>query len=207
MKKHIIKIYLVVFATMLSLSCNDAFLERFPLDEISNESFWNTENDLRVYNNSLYNLVRDDNNVPIMMGFHNGFSSHRWGIWMVSGFSDNTAPRHARHNNYQRVRAGKHSVPSGPFWYGYRGWNFLRAINVGMDNYEKADVSEEIRNKYIGEARLIRGWFYHDKVSKFGDNQWVDTELNIDDDDILYGARDDREIVMASTRRPEFCCR
>jgi hypothetical protein len=47
-----------------------------------------------------------------------------------------------------------------------------------------------------GEARLLRGWFYADKVSKFGDVQWVDTELNIDDEDILYGERDDRDFVM-----------
>ncbi len=65
-----------------------------------------------------------------------------------------------------------------------------------MDNYPKVKVSEEIRNKYIGEARLLRGWFYADKVSKYGDVQWVDRELTIDDEDILYGERDDREFVM-----------
>ena len=198
MKKHIIKICLVVIATFLSLSCNDEFLDRQPLDEISNDSFWNTENDLKVYNNSLYHIGREDEKVPIFMGFDDGFSSHRWGIWHLSGFSDDTAPRHSRHNNYQKVRAGKQTIPNGPFWYGYRGWNFVRAINVGMDNYDKADVTEEVRNKYKGEARLMRGWFYHDKVSKFGDNQWVDTELNIDDEDILYGERDDRQVVMAN---------
>ncbi len=196
MKNHIIKIYLVLVATLLSFSCNDSFLDRQPLDQISNESFWNTENDLKVYNNSLYNLARNDNDVPIMMAFDDGFDSHRYGIWHVSGFTDDTAPRHSRHNNYQKVRAGKHSIPDNPFWYGYKGWNFLRAINVGMDNYGKAEVSEDIRNKYIAEARLMRGWFYQDKVSKFGDNQWVDTELNIDDDEILNGERDDRDFVM-----------
>ena len=126
------------------------------------------------------------------------FDSHRYGIWHVEGFSDNTAPRHSRHTNYQRVRAGKHNIPNSPFWYGYKGWNFVRAINVGMDNYGKASVSDEVRNKYIGEARLFRGWFYADKVSRFGDVQWVDTELNIDDEDILYGPRDSRETVMAN---------
>lgn len=38
------------------------------------------------------------------------------------------------------------------------------------------------------------------KISRFnpkGDVQWVDRELNIDDDDILYGERDDRQVVMA----------
>ncbi|GJM28230.1 MAG: hypothetical protein DHS20C17_08650 [Cyclobacteriaceae bacterium] len=198
MKKYINRLCLIVLATFFSFSCNDDFLDRQPLDEISNESFWNTENDLMVYNNSLYDLARNDNDVPILMGFDDGFDSHRYGIWHYSGFSDNTAPLHSRHTNYQRVRAGKHSIPNSPFWYGYKGWNFVRAINVGMDNYGTADISDEVRNKYIGEARLFRGWFYADKVSRFGDVQWVDTELNIDDEGILYGTRDPRETVMAN---------
>lgn len=196
MKKHILKIGLVVFATFLTFSCNDDFLDRQPLDEISNESFWNTENDLAVYNNSLYHLAREDERIPILHAHDEGFNSHKYALWMTEGFSDNTAPRAPRHNNFQKVRAGKHSVPNNPFWFGYRGWHFVRAINVGMDNYGKADVTEEVRNKYIGEARLFRGWFYAEKVSKFGDVQWVDRELNIDDEDILYGERDDREFVM-----------
>ncbi len=189
---------MVIIATFLSYSCNDAFLDRQPLDEISNESFWNTENDLVVYNNSLYNLVRDDNDVPIFMGFDDGFDSHRYGIWNMSGFSDNTAPRHSRHNEYARKRAGKHTISNGAAWYGWRGWDFVRAVNVGMDNYGTADVSEEVRNKYIGEARLMRGWFYADKISKFGAAQWYESELNIDDEDILNGERDDRQTVMAN---------
>ena len=190
-----------IFSTLVSLAilftgCNNDFMDRQPLDEISNEAFWNTENDLMVYNNSLYNLARNDNDVPIMMGHHNGFSSHRWGIWHMDGMSDNMGPRHPRHNFFQQVRAGKHVVPNGPAWFGYRGWNFVRAINFGLDNYDKADVTEEVRNQYIGEARLFRGWFYTDKVMKFGNVQWVDQIVNTDDEDILYGERDDREMVM-----------
>jgi hypothetical protein len=207
MKKHIIKIGLVVFATFLTLSCNDDFLDRQPLDEISNESFWNTENDLMVYNNGLYHIARSDLNVPILMAFDAGFSSHRYTSWNLDHFSDNTAPRHSRMNEFQRKRAGQHQEVTGAAWFGWRGWNFVRAINVGMDNYGNALVSDEVRNKYIGEARLLRGWFYHDKVRKFGDVQWYETELNIDDEDILYGERDDREFVMGKVLEDlNFAC-
>ena len=73
MKTYINRLCLIVIATFLSFSCNDDFLDRQPLDEISNESFWNTENDLLVYNNSLYDLARNDNDVPILMAFDDGF--------------------------------------------------------------------------------------------------------------------------------------
>jgi hypothetical protein len=196
MKKRINKIWLVFFATLISASCNDEFLERMPLDRISNETFWNTENDLKVYNNGLYHLASTEGNVPILMGHDQGFNSQSRGPWYLDGMSDNTAPREARADFFQRVRAGKYTTPNNPDLFGFKGWNFLRAINVGLENYPKAKVTEETRNKYIGEARLMRGWFYADKVSKYGDVQWVDQEVQPDDDEILYGARDDREFVM-----------
>lgn len=65
MKNKIIALIALLF---VGTSCNDEFLERIPLDSVSNETFWNTENDLAVYNNSLYDLSRNDNNVPINMG-------------------------------------------------------------------------------------------------------------------------------------------
>ncbi|MFT5884364.1 MAG: hypothetical protein ACI9IP_000819 [Arcticibacterium sp.] len=64
MKYKNIKYVLLLMATFL-VSCNDEFLERIPLDQITNETFWNTENDLAVYNNSLYELSRNETNVPI----------------------------------------------------------------------------------------------------------------------------------------------
>jgi hypothetical protein len=68
MKKDILKYLIVASAFILILGCNDDFLERYPLDAISNETFWTTESDLANYNNSFYDKVKDDENYPIMMG-------------------------------------------------------------------------------------------------------------------------------------------
>ncbi len=195
MKKYIIKLGLLFFATSLFYSCNDNFLERYPLDKISSETFWNTENDLKVYNNSLYNLARNDRDVPILFGHHDGYWSSRFSIWYLDEFTDNIAPKHKRHNRYQQVRSGKQIVPSSPEWFGYRGWSFVRAINVGLDHYNNADIAQATIDKYAGEARLFRGWFYADKVEKFGNVPWIEHELNIDSEE-LYAARTPREEVM-----------
>lgn len=202
MKKLIIKGSLVFFATLLMVSCNDDFLNRLPLDEISNETFWNSENDLMVYNNRLYDLAKEDDVVPILMGHDHDFDSHRYGIWYQDEFTDNIAPRAARHTRYQQVRAGKHPIPGNPQWFGWQddGWGFIRAINVGMDNYDKAlenGTSQATVNKYKAEARLFRGWFYADKISKFGAAPWVDHELSTDSEE-LYAPQDSREVVMAN---------
>jgi starch-binding outer membrane protein, SusD/RagB family len=195
MKKHIIKLSLVLSVILLCNGCNNEFLERRPLDRISNETFWNTENDLAVYNNSLYDLARNDVNVPIMMGHWQGFDSHYASIWFMDGMSDNLAPRHARHTFFQQIRAGKHNIPANADWFGYRGWNFVRAINVGLANYDRANISQAVKDRYIGEARLFRAWFYAEKVSKYGDVPWLDRELNIDSEE-LFAPHTPREVVM-----------
>lgn len=186
----------VVFLAIVLLNgCNDEFLMRPPLDEITSETFWRTESDLLVYNNSLYDLARNQADVPILMG-HSNASSSWWGsIWFLDEFADNMAPRHERHTRFQQVRAGKHVVPSAPEWFGYKGWNFVRAINVGLENYYRADIPEEIIDQYAAEARLLRGWFYADKVQKFGDVPWVDGALDTESEE-LYAARTPREQAM-----------
>jgi hypothetical protein len=178
---------LIVFLLLLFVgtSCNDEFLERFPLDAITNDTFWNTENDLAVYNNSLYNLARNDNDVPILMAHHDGFNSHRWSMWYMDELSDNATARHPRHTFFMQIRAGKHNIPVNSSFFGYQGWEFVRSINIGLANYERAKVSEKVRNQYIAEARLFRGWFYADKVSKFGDVPYVETELNTESEELF----------------------
>ena len=96
-----------------------------------------------MYNNSLYNIARNDDNVPILMAHDDGFDSHRFSIWYQDEFTDNMAPIHARHTPYQQVRAGKHNIPSNPEWFGYKGWNFVRSINIGLENYNNANIPQE----------------------------------------------------------------
>lgn len=195
MKNNILKYSLLFIAVFFLISCTDKFLERYPLDEVSSKTFWNTENDLMVYNNSIYDLALDDDDVPILKGHDLKYKSQWFSIWFEDEFSDNLAPTHGKHTRYMQVRAGKHNVPSGPQWFGYKGWNFVRAINVGLANYNKADIPQKTIDKYAAEARLFRGWFYADKVQKFGDVPWVDKPLNVESEE-LYADRTPREEAM-----------
>ncbi|GHB79971.1 RagB/SusD family nutrient uptake outer membrane protein [Persicitalea jodogahamensis] len=195
MKKNLLKFSAALLVTFLASGCNDDFLERYPLDQITNETFWNTENDLLVYNNRLYDRIGDDINVPILHGHDQGFNSHFGSLWNQDEFTDNMAPRVARHNRFQQVRAGMHNTTGGDQWFGYDGWFFVRDINVGLANYDKAAIPQATKDKYIGEARLMRGWFYAEKVGKFGDVPFVDRELNIDSEE-LFAARTPRAEVM-----------
>ena len=75
-------------------------------------------------------------------------------------------------------------------------WTTLRSINYFIVNCVDPAIPESVRNNYIGIARFFRAYFYFGMVKQFGDVPWVDRPLNPQDEDILYGPRDSRELVM-----------
>lgn len=194
MKNKFIKYSKVILVLLLLSACNDDYLERYPLDQISSETFWNTATDLQNYNNSLYDKIKNDDLYPIMLGHGNG-SNWNQGIWWQDMMSDNLAPINGRSEEFFNIKVGKHLVPNAAPTASYKGFDLIRAINFGLENYGRAKITDVEKNKYIGEARLFRGWFYAEKVEKFGDVQWIDKVLNIDSEE-LYGERTPREKVM-----------
>ncbi|TKG89869.1 RagB/SusD family nutrient uptake outer membrane protein [Puteibacter caeruleilacunae] len=197
MKMKLIKIQTLIIAALALLGCNDDFLEKYPKDSVNEHTFWKTENDLKVYNNNLYYLAGSSYSYKFMLGFTNSaWHSGYAGMFWEDCLSDNMAPKHSSLDRYAKVAAGIHVVPDGRQqggWY----WDFLRTCNIFLENYQKADVSNAIKSAYAGEVRLWRAWFYWDKVKKFGDVPWVSKSLDIDSKE-LFGARDDRSVVMDS---------
>jgi starch-binding outer membrane protein, SusD/RagB family len=196
--KSILKQYFIFILLLFIIgACNDEFLERYPLDSLSSETFWKTESDLMNYNNRFYGMLSANHahrDIPILMGC----IDNQWtgGFWYGALFGDDFGPTHNRAEPWYEVRTGKHQITDEPRYKGYRGWDFVRALNFGIVNYGKGGLPESVTSKYEAEARLMRAIFYAEKVMKFGDVQWADKPLNIDDEEILYGPRHEREFVM-----------
>ncbi|WP_445737137.1 RagB/SusD family nutrient uptake outer membrane protein [Mariniflexile sp.] len=190
--------YIILVAALSLIGCNDDFLERYPLDQVSNEIFWTSEKDIINYNNGLYELVKDDRTIPILMGLGVGPGVNFYdGLWWLDEMSDNLGATTARALEMYKVSTGNFNVENNPRPFGYhpKGWAFVRAINFGLANYDRVPIAQNIINQYKGEARLFRGWFYADKVSRFGDMQWIDKVLGTNSPE-LYGKRDPRDFVM-----------
>lgn len=180
-----------IISSILLLSCNDDFMERYPLDKVSEAVFWKTEKDLELYCNSYY------------YKFFPGHGRSDWGSafqpWgypdsrSVYGdiISDNMAT-----NAYNKVAAGRYEITPGA---GSGGWNWedIRALNFFLENYQKADVEARIQNIYLGEILLFKAIAYFDKVRAFGDVPWLSKTLNVDSEE-LYAPRDSRIVVMDS---------
>ncbi|TKG97116.1 RagB/SusD family nutrient uptake outer membrane protein [Puteibacter caeruleilacunae] len=193
--KHLYK-YLIALVA-ITWGCNDSFLERFPLDSINEKTYWNSENDLKIYNNKLYHRAADQYKYLFMTGFtRSAWSSGYVGMFWDDCQSDNCAPSDSKLDSYARIAAGLHTVPSTSPAGGWI-WDLLRHCNNFLDNYSKAKVSDAVKGYYAGEVRLFRAWFYFDKVKRYGDVPWAGQTVNIESD-ILYAKRTNRNDVMDS---------
>lgn len=76
------------------------------------------------------------------------------------------------------------------------GWSQLRNVNYLIANNTSPAIAETVRNNYTGLARFFRAWFYYGMIRRFGDVPWIDHPLDPSEEEILYGARDSRELVM-----------
>ena len=173
-KYSTIKLVSLFVGSILTVSCNDSFLDRYPIAEISPENSFKTADDLRLYTN----------------GFYEQLPSIR-SIIDADLKTDNvlysSIPEEQR--SHERI------LPSET---GSGGWDWedLREINLFFDNYQRC-TDEAGRDKYEGVARFFRAWFYFDKVKRFGDVPWYETVIQTDDTDLLYKARDSREFVVS----------
>lgn len=172
--KTYLSILVSVFMLLLS-GCSKDFLDRLPETDISPQLYFNTENDLIVYTNSFY----DDLPGTDTYGADNE--------------SDNIEP-----SAISLLMSGKRTVPGSASEAGWT-WQSLRNVNFFLENYQKAAVSQEIKDKYAGLARFFRAWFYFKKVQQFGDVPWYSSSLHVNSPE-LYKGRDPRALVTDSIR-------
>ena len=160
---------------MIAFGCQKSVLDKQPLDAISGSTYWNTEQDLQLYNNAVYPLY--------ITGFGTGFADAIYQPWGVASpqvygdvITDNAAPL-----SYSKVAANEYNTYlSGGSGSG--GWNFnnLRTLNFFLDHYQHANISDSIKHVYAGEIYFFKAWDYFEKVKLFGDVPWLTHALEKD---------------------------
>lgn len=158
---------------LLSLASCKKFLDRTPLDKLTPEQAFASENTLQLYTNSFHiNMLPDGN-----------------AIFQGDVMADITVP-----NTVPGYIGGKYTSQDAGGW----SWGNLRNINYFLQHYNNPAIAEKARNHYAGIARFFRAYFYYGMVKQFGDVPWYSSTLNVDDTAQLYKPRDPRTLVMDS---------
>ena len=179
--KSIIKyssIVLVMLAFSLS-SCHKDFLERYPLDSMSDATFFSSPNDLKVYVNGLY---------PLFPRYH--FQAQFDGPTNIARDANSdiliaTAPSSAL---LQRGSTGQAPLTNGS-WTSNFTW--IRKINYFLNNYQRVTPTTTETKQYTGEGYFFRAWVYYNMLVLFGDVPIYREVLNTESPE-LYKSRDSR---------------
>lgn len=159
--------------TLLSTSCNNDFMDRFPETSISPEAYFKTVKDLELYTNTYYGNLS---------------------TYYFDYVSDNYASYAEVHSNNNLIRGNISSETVG----GWSDWGTLRTYNLFLDNVHKVSGDPEEIAHYIGLTRLQRADWYYTQVKWYNDLPWYSKALSDTDEELLYKARDPRTLVVDS---------
>lgn len=178
--KKILYIITIVSFGMLIYSCDDEYLERTPKDQISDPDFWQSESDLELFLNGLYDNFQG---WPLS---GSGFApSPDYGTDIALS-SDNMVPGVVYHLD------GTTTVPaSGGGWV----WSNVRDINYFLANTDRIEDGGPMVDHYIGEGHYFRAYFYFGLFKRFGELPILTKSLNTEDEE-LFSARKSRTEVM-----------
>lgn len=177
-------IYIVFLVAVIMGGCKktDEFLTRYPLDQMTDESYWTSENNVRTYAWGLYT-----NYFP---GYSTGFDLGWGGYFSGQALNDDFAPI--------TPATFTKNVPATDATVGNWNFTFIRRINVLVDRVSRVPMNDEAKNHWRGVGRFFRGLEFAAKVKSYGDFPWYGTVLADTAESQLYKPRDPRTLVMDS---------
>ena len=146
----------LLLSSLTMTACNDDFLEKLPLDKISDSSFWQSGADVQMYANQFYPTLFDA----------------RLAWYDIDNYSDNQTP--TTRNSYTW---GEYPIPSTGGGWAKSDWINIRSCNYALDRIAKMKSDPSVLNAE-GEIRFFKSFYYFQKVRKFGDVPWQSTSLH-----------------------------
>ncbi|WP_255474317.1 RagB/SusD family nutrient uptake outer membrane protein [Pontibacter qinzhouensis] len=139
------------------VSCKD-FLDKVPLNSISNETFWLSEGDAQAALTGVYSRLQQN-----FLGYERVY---------LDGLSDNAYldPGNGNQSSMLNMTIGSISpVLGGAINNIYSSpYRAITSCNYFLDNIDRAPIAEETKTRYKAEARFIRALAYFDLVQAFG---------------------------------------
>lgn len=147
MKKRVLFSIITCFGLLMS-SCINDFLDRKPLDVISEDDVWGNANAIQAYMARMY----DD----VFVEYHD---------WRLnSGFFS--------HYTDEAMRSYSWGAPYSPtFGDSYIGqWEYtkIRKVNEFIESIPNATIEESLKNQYLAEAYYLRAFNYFVMAKRYG---------------------------------------
>lgn len=182
------KVYIgTALLAVLTLSgCNDSFLEKYPVTDLTEENAFSSYNNFKSFVWPCYEVFT---NMTIATSTKNngagsggqyegdvqaGYLCHRG----VNGY-----------NPYAFQTIG--SVASG------NGWSFdgmLRRVNIMDSHIDASSMTQEEKDHWRSVGYFFHSFWYAELINRFGDVPWIVTPLGESSEEI-HAPREDRKVV------------
>lgn len=176
MKNALKKITACTLGALMLTGCSD-FLDRTPMDEIVDETYWKTQQQLEMAATAIYSRVKAKNFVDMENLGENT-------MWPTT-------------NQYKDIGSGVFPVTQPTVDNEWRNmYRDIRECNAFLENYQTASETEPgAKERLAAEVRVIRALAYSFLVSFYGDVPLIIKTLNPGDPELM-DPRTPREEVI-----------
>ncbi|WP_299583875.1 RagB/SusD family nutrient uptake outer membrane protein [uncultured Sunxiuqinia sp.] len=156
---------LFIVLSILFSSCNDDFLEKYPQNQLSSGTFWQTEDDAMMALVGVYSVNAGWEGMTGKGGMINAaddsYDKDNNALWL---------------SNSQLTSS--HGQPAG---YWSRAWSKITACNNFLDNIENVEMDAAKKAEMIAEVKFMRAHQYFWMSQTFGDVPLVTKVLTIEE--------------------------
>ncbi len=183
MKKYFI---ILIFAVSTLISCNNDYLEKLPVETLTEATAFGSYSNFQTYAWSLYGVF-DNANILRKIGTYGDAGLNLGDIY--AGYL--TQKGTSQYNPYAFQTISNSS--SG------NGWDFtyVRSVNIMLANIDKANMSTVEKAHWRSVGYFFRSYYYAELIARFGDVPWVNKVLT-DTDSEIYGPKMARKAVADS---------
>ena len=163
--------FLILLVTMvMAISCNQDFLNTEPLDKISSEATWGDGPLSEAFIFNVYSFLG-----------YGGFEEEG-----LSGFCDEAMFTHAGRgiNDFTESTISPTNLGNQSDTYEWgRMYLAIRQANIAIDRLPTSTFpDDQLRNRLLGEAYFLRGYYYHQLLRFYGGVPLIDRPYGLDED-------------------------
>ncbi|MCD8270901.1 MAG: RagB/SusD family nutrient uptake outer membrane protein [Parabacteroides sp.] len=177
-------IYMAVFSGVALTSCNDSFLEKSPVTDLTEENAFNSYDNFKAFMWPCYEMFTNNTIRTSLAEF--GQNGQYKGD-MDAGYMEEKYESGYNKFAYQTVA----SAASG------NGWDFstfIRRINIMLSHIDNSEMKEDEKEHWRVVGYFFHSYWYMELIDRFGDVPWIDQVLQEDSPE-AYGKREDRMAV------------
>ena len=160
---------LLIAVGVYAVSCNDDFLDTRPLDKISSDATWSDGSLAEAFVFNVYSFLG-----------YGGFEEQG-----LASFTDEAMFTHAG-RPIPPLNEGTESPTNLAYMSPTYNWDdmylAIREANIALTELPGADINQDIKDRLMGEAHFLRGYFYQQLLRFYGGVPLIDQPYGLNED-------------------------